>query len=242
VKVYLADGGLARACAGLCALRGRCVAAYASRPRWRRAEVLPLSADKDADRVSTASPRSEDSLSKLVGPTGNAPASVAYQAAALLLSYGPMAEGGELASQPAGPVRSISRRRPGFSGSPSKNGGERWSCSTAGVQPTQRVSNTCRASPGSLSNGGRWRSRSPATSRSPFPLQTGARSLRIRLPKVSTGGVAPPSGRLEDGCLICSRHAEENGGPGGIDSRSRARGVAPRLRRAGRPTGLPHPH
>jgi hypothetical protein len=31
-----------------------------------------------------------------------------------------MAEGGELASQPAKPVRSLSRRRPGFSGSPSK--------------------------------------------------------------------------------------------------------------------------
>ena len=32
---------------------------------WRRAEVLPLSARWDADRVSTASPRSEDSLSKV---------------------------------------------------------------------------------------------------------------------------------------------------------------------------------
>jgi hypothetical protein len=82
---------------------------------------------------------------KVVGPTGNAPVSAAYQAAALLLSYGPMKEwrtergsaemaqprpkggmsragarvaggaannGGELAPQPAGPVRSLSRRRP----------------------------------------------------------------------------------------------------------------------------------
>ena len=36
-------------------------------------------------------------------------------------------------------------------------------------------------------------------------------------------------------------HASESGGSSGIDSRSRARGFAPRLRRAGRPAGLPHP-
>ena len=102
----------------------------------------------------------------MVGPTGNAPMSPAYRADALLLSYGPvrMEESGELASQPAGPVRSLSRRRPGFPGSLSRGNWRREVSSHHNrLQPVQRVSNTCRASPGSPSEIGRQRSRTPAT-------------------------------------------------------------------------------
>jgi len=43
------------------------------------------------------------------------------------------------------------------------------------------------------------------------------------------------------GCPAPGSSANKSGPRGGIDSRSRARGFAPRLRRAGRPAGLPHP-
>ena len=142
----------------------------------------------------------------MVGPDGNAPSSLAYQASALLLSYEPiLAESGGLAPQPAKPIHLLSKqclRLGRFTLH------EKWR--RAVVLPhrpggPKRLPTDHRAL--RFYSPKHWRRREvmlPSGGLPPSPLQTGAGPRPVSPPKVPAAGFAPASIRLEGGGLSFS--------------------------------------
>ncbi len=141
----------------------------------------------------------------MVGPDGNAPSSLAYQASALLLSYEPvMAESGGLAPQSAY-GRSIC-----FRNSARASAGSLSKWRRAVVLPHRpcgpnRLPTGHRASRlYSPNDGGGERSCSPSRKAGPVRFKRSPAPRPVSPPLVPAAGFAPASIRLEDGCLSCS--------------------------------------